>query len=151
MNDFYNSLNTPDLNNLPGLGNEVIDPKDILGNLVSQALNGGVNLDVELFSKQLDTVQQNLEKVAEGLCRGFTFGSSNPCKGLPVPFNRALLAPGDYHILGCIPLPPLTETIGKGVPIFAFPTIGPINIMGVPVPPFRPINFYGAGGLFELF
>ncbi|MDR0607408.1 MAG: hypothetical protein LBG52_03460 [Candidatus Peribacteria bacterium] len=91
----------------------------MLGSLVSQALNGGVNLDIEVFNKQLDQVQQELEKVAEGLCKGFSFGGTNTCKGLPIPFNRALFAPGDYHILGCIklPIPPLD----KGLPIFHFP------------------------------
>ncbi|MDR2191136.1 MAG: hypothetical protein LBP53_08485 [Candidatus Peribacteria bacterium] len=36
----------------------------------------------------------------------------------------------------------------KGLPVFSFPTLGPLNVMGVPIPPFRPINFQGAGGIF---
>jgi len=63
-----------------------------------EGFNGGINLDIDIFGKELDAVQQELEKIAEGLCKGFTFGGSNTCKGLPVPFNQAFLAPGDYHL-----------------------------------------------------
>ncbi|MDR2191137.1 MAG: hypothetical protein LBP53_08490 [Candidatus Peribacteria bacterium] len=56
-------------------------------------------MDINIFDEELGKVQQELEKVAAGLCNGFTFGGSNTCKGLPVPFNQAFLAPGAYHIL----------------------------------------------------
>jgi hypothetical protein len=55
---------------------------------------------LSIFDEELSKVQQNLEEVAAGLCKGFNFGGSKTaCKGLPVPFNQAFLAPGDYHIL----------------------------------------------------
>ncbi|MDR0283204.1 MAG: hypothetical protein LBI53_08220 [Candidatus Peribacteria bacterium] len=56
-----------------------------------------------------------------GLCKGVSFGGNNTCPGLPIPFNQAFLAPGAYHLFGCIPLPPVTETLGKGIPILSFP------------------------------
>jgi hypothetical protein len=90
-----------DMDNIPGFENNEINLQDLLG----QAFDGGVNIDLNLFDNELGKAQQELEKVAEGLCRGFSFGGANACEGLPVPFNQAFLAPGDYHILGCIKLP----------------------------------------------
>ncbi|MDO4713772.1 MAG: hypothetical protein Q4B28_03885 [bacterium] len=69
-------------------------------------------------------------------CNGFSFGAGGGkanCQGLPIPFNQAFLAPGNYHIMGCIPLEPLTRTLGRGLPVFHFPgtlhtPFGPIPI-----------------------
>ncbi|MBU0626177.1 hypothetical protein KKG31_07820 [Patescibacteria group bacterium] len=38
------------------------------------------------------------------------------------------MAPGKYHIFGCIELSALDSTLGKGIPILAFPTDSPIPI-----------------------
>jgi hypothetical protein len=103
------------VNILPGMEEEKLNIMDLL----KEGFNGGFNLDIELFSKEMDAVQQTLDKVSEGLCNGFTFGGDNTCKGLPVPFNQAFLAPGDYHLMGCIKLP--LVPLNKGLPAFSIP------------------------------
>lgn len=124
INNISQNENT---NDIPGFENTNINLKELL----KEGINGGINLDLDLFGDELDTVQQELDKLAEGLCNGFTFGGSNTCKGLPVPFNQAFLAPGDYHLFGCIKLP--LVPLNKGLPVFHFPgtlvtPIGPIPI-----------------------
>jgi hypothetical protein len=117
VNDTFANLgqSPQGMDSIPGFENNEINLQDLLG----QAFDGGVNIDLNLFDNELGQVQQELEKVAEGLCRGFSFGGANACEGLPVPFNQAFLAPGDYHILGCIKLP--LVPLNKGLPVFHFP------------------------------
>jgi hypothetical protein len=104
-----------DADQIPGFDGEKIALKDIL----EQGLNGGVNINLSLFDNEINTIQQDLDKLAEGLCNGFSFGGSNNCQGLPVPFNQAILAPGDYHLFGCYKLP--LSPLDGGLPVFHFP------------------------------
>lgn len=72
----------------------------------------------------LKKIEWNIQKFANSLCHWFTFWTewwSKTCEWLPVPFNQAFLAPGNYHIMWCIPLEPLTRTLGNWLPIFHFP------------------------------
>jgi hypothetical protein len=136
LSKIANIVNDPDRNknieNLPGLSSPNIPVRDLL----SQAFNGGLNLDLGFFDKQLDQLQQGLDQVAGALCKGFSFGGNNTCKGLPIPFNQAFLAPGEYHLFGCIPLTPLTESIGKGIPILSFPGLFQAGPVPAPLPQF---------------
>ena len=74
-----------------------------------------------------------------------------------MPFNEAFLAPGQYHLFGCVPklpnpLAPLFDSLNKpgslgdGLPILSYPTIPtailpPFALLGAPSPG-------GAGGIF---
>lgn len=132
--------NVDQFQNLPGLWNlgEIFITKDILQDFWSTLQNGEnwfLNLDFDFFGKEIDDITQNLQNIADTTCNGFSFGlGSNlkSCKGLPVPFNQAFLAPGNYHLMGCIPLEPLTKSLGKGLPIFHFP--GTLTTPAGPVP-----------------
>jgi|GEM_PF-850361 len=81
-------------------------------------------------------VAKKIDENLDGLCQGFSLGEGG-CQGVPVPFNQAFLAPGEYHIFGCVPKLPnplyvpfklLNQTLGKGLPIIAFPTSAPVPI-----------------------
>jgi len=67
---------------------------------------------------------------------------------LDLPLNRAPLAPWNdpTGFLG----KPLWDWlhVKEWLPIFAYPTIGPVKIAWVPTPPFRPTNYDWAGWLF---
>lgn len=132
--------NADQFQNLPGLTNlgENFATKDILQDFWTALKNGEnwfLNLNFEFFGKEIDDITKNLQNIADTTCKGFSFGlESNlkSCKGLPVPFNQAFLAPGNYHLMGCIPLEPLTKSLGKGLPIFHFP--GTLTTPAGPVP-----------------
>jgi hypothetical protein len=76
---------------------EVIPGFDV-DNIPREELLTSSNINISLFDEQIDKIQQDRDKLQDGLCNGFSFGGSNNCKGLPVPFNQAILAPGDYHL-----------------------------------------------------
>ncbi len=132
--------NADQIQDLPWLSNlgETFTTKDILQDFWTALQNGEnwfSNLNFEFFGKEIDDITQNLQNIADTTCNGFSFGlGSNlkSCKGLPVPFNQAFLAPGNYHLMGCIPLEPLTKSLGKGLPIFHFP--GTLTTPAGPVP-----------------
>lgn len=132
---------TNGLASIPGLESigEKSPLKSYLDEIWSDVKNGGnLNLgNIKVFDKlnqKLEKTEQQISELANMACNGFSFGDkTQSCKGLPVPFNQAFLAPGNYHIMGCIPLEPLTKTLGKGVPVFHFPgtlytPFGPIPI-----------------------
>ena len=96
-----------------------------------------VDLDItKVMWVDLKKMEKDLQKFATSLCHWFTFWTkwgTKTCEWLPVPFNQAFLAPGNYHIMWCIPLEPLTQTLGNGLPMFHFPwtlytPFGPIPI-----------------------
>ncbi len=91
---------------------------------------------VEFFSKQVDQIEKVVQDIADGSCKGFSFWLPNvkACDGLPIPFNQAFLVPGKYHLMGCIPLEPLTRTLGKGLPVFHFPGTLPTPVGPIPIP-----------------
>ena len=84
-----------------------------------------IDLDItKALWVDLKKIEWNIQKFANSLCHWFTFWTewwSKTCEWLPVPFNQAFLAPGNYHIMWCIPLEPLTRTLGNWLPIFHFP------------------------------
>ncbi|MEI7557819.1 MAG: hypothetical protein WCJ45_03120 [bacterium] len=62
---------------------------------------------------------------------------------MPVPFNQAFLAPGEYHVFGCVPKLPnplypvfktLNSTIGKGMPLLNIPGNRPSPFGYLPIP-----------------
>lgn len=90
-----------------------------------------LNLE-DLIWEELNKIEKEISDLASKTCKGFSLGSKTKnCRWLPVPFNQAFLAPGNYHIMGCLPIEPLTQTLWKGIPVFHFPgtlhtPIGPI-------------------------
>ena len=99
----------------------------VIDGLVGAALHTDIN-----------KLSDNINKSLDMLCQGVSFGAKGKkaCKGLPVPFNQAFLAPWNYHVMWCVPIPPLTRTLWRGLPVFHFPGTlrvpspwGPIPIM----------------------
>ena len=124
--------------------NEKFTVNDILKDARWKILsNNWINLwtiDVDITNimwVDLKKIETNLQKFANSLCHGFTFWTewwSQTCEWLPVPFNQAFLAPWDYHIMWCIPLPPLTRTIWRWLPMFHFPWTLITPFWPIPIP-----------------
>ena len=89
-----------------------------------------------LLSTDINKLSENINKGLDMLCQWVSFGlkGKKSCKGLPVPFNQAFLAPWDYHVMWCIPIPPLTRTLGRGIPVFHFPGTLPTPVGNIPFP-----------------
>ena len=134
------NINT--LNNMPGINEiqETFSVKDILSWARSDLKKGEKfdlgNINVELFDEELTNIEHTIQDAADKMCNGFSLSFSNlkSCEGLPVPFNQAFLAPGNYHLMGCIPLEPLTRTLGKGLPVFHFPGTLYTPVWSIPIP-----------------
>lgn len=111
----------------------------------------GVNISSNAIDHATNTVAKKIDETLQGLCQWFTIGKNKgSCQGIPVPFNEAFLAPWAYHIFGCVPQLPnplyipfkmLNQTLGKWLPVLAFPTSG--------TPPIWPIIPAGAGAIFQ--
>lgn len=138
-----NSLES--LSTVPGMDNlETRSAKNLLNSLVSQ---GGIslNLDTSFIDKATAKVSKKLDTALQWLCQWFKLGKWW-CQWIPVPFNQAFLAPGDYHIFWCVPQLPnplytvfrtLNTTIGKGMPLLNIPgNRWPTPIGYVPAPGF---------------
>ena len=84
----------------------------------------------------IDKLSKDINKWLDMLCQGVSFGAKGKkaCKGLPVPFNQAFLAPWDYHVMWCVPIPPLTRTLWRGLPVFHFPGTLPTPVWNIPFP-----------------
>ena len=90
---------------MPGINEvqETFSVKDILSWARSDLKNGENvdlgNINVELFDEELTKIEHTIQDAADKMCNGFSFSFSNlkSCEGLPVPFNQAFLAPGNYH------------------------------------------------------
>lgn len=103
---------------------------DILGSALWE-----LGIDIDKIEGQLDNIQSQLTDIANKACHGFSFWEKGKsCKGLPIPFNQAFLGPGKYHIMWCIPLTPLTQTLGKGLPVFHFPGTLQTPVWPIPIP-----------------
>lgn len=123
--------------------------KNILSSLVSE---WGISTNINIVSDYIDgataKVSKKLDTALKWLCQWFTIGDSNgsSCKWVPVPFNQAFFAPGDYQIFGCVPKLPnplypifktLNKTIGKGMPLLNIPgNRWPTPIGYIPAPGF---------------
>lgn len=90
---------------------------------------GSLNVNMNFIDSATANVSKKIDTALQGLCQGFKIGK-NGCQGVPVPFNQAFLAPGDYHIFWCVPKAPnplypvfttLNKTIGKGIPTLTIP------------------------------
>jgi len=95
-----------------------------------EALNLDFNIDLNLFEKQTDIIENVVDDIMKWMCNWFSFWWSNNCKWLPVPFNQAFLAPGQYHIFGCRNLP--VSPLDWWLPVFFFP--GTIYVFWAPIP-----------------
>ena len=147
------SAQTNGIDTIPGLSSigEKIPTKEFLSSARKKALEGwsldlgnidvigsaleALGIDSEKLEGNLDNIQSQITDIADKACKGFTFwDKNNSCKGLPIPFNQAFLGPGKYHIMWCIPLEPLTQTLGKGLPVFHFPGTLPTPVWPIPMP-----------------
>ncbi len=119
---------------------EISDDEDGKQNLKSELLRRiqewwlealNLNISLSILEWQLDNIESIVDDLTKWMCNWFSFGWSNNCKWLPVPFNQAFLAPGKYHLFGCwqLPMGPLEWWL----PTFFFP--GTLNT------PFWPIMF----------
>jgi hypothetical protein len=78
-----------DTNEIPGFSLSDVPRKELLNSAM---------ININIFDDQVNKIQQDLDNIQDGLCNGFSFGGNNNCQGLPVPFNQAILAPGNYHL-----------------------------------------------------
>ena len=117
----------------------LLTPAEILANL---------NITSNLIDSSTAKVSEKLDEALKWLCQWFELGKGG-CQGVPVPFNQAFLAPGNYHLFWCVPKLPnplyipfktLNETLGKWLPVLSFPT--------AMIPFVRPPLPAGAWGLF---
>ena len=96
-----------------------------------ESLNMNLNIDLSIFEDQSDEIEKVIDKVTQWMCNGFSFGWSNNCPWLPVPFNQAFLAPGKYHLFGCWDLP--LEFLEWWIPAFFFPSsLPPYPVIPIP-------------------
>lgn len=91
-------------------------------------------------------VVDSVDKLTDSLCEWFKLGGDSCQPPFPlnqIPFNQAFLAPGDYHLFGCVPkfphpLAPLFEILNKnlwgGFPALFFPATIRIPAVVAPVP-----------------
>lgn len=123
---------------LPGVS-DILESRNIQDLFTNGWLN--LNLDMNFIDEITAGISKKLDEGLRGLCEWFKLGNEW-CQGIPVPFNQAFLAPGEYHIFGCVPKPfkIINQTLGKGLPILSFPTNSTI--------PIWPPTTDGAGGLF---
>lgn len=124
-----------DINQLPWIVQDKIERISLLNKADFEISNDGEgkktlkeilawwfwSLNVELWAlvRESQNIERAIDDITRWMCNWFSFGWSQNCKWLPVPFNQAFLAPGKYHLFGCweLPLWPLEWW----VPIFHFP------------------------------
>ena len=103
---------------------------------------GTTNIDMNIIDAATKNVSKKIDEALDGLCQWFVLETKDTawCKWVPVPFNEAFLAPGDYHIFWCVPKLPnplfvpfetINKTLGKGLPLLSFPT----TLIAPPIPP----------------
>lgn len=115
------------------------DGKPDYQNSISELSHSNTNLltDINDFNQKADKFMWDANDFVKWL--GCWFGS---WWSLPLPINAAPLAPWDA--ISILWYPSTVPTVVTWVPIFAMPTIWPVNILWVPVPPFWPTNFVWA-------
>jgi hypothetical protein len=94
------------------------------------------------------TIDVDVDKIAsdiQDVIDWFGCGFGSGC--IPTPLNWAPLAPGWDPTLFGYPIGDGLH-VSEWVPIFAFPTVGPVAPFGVPTPPYWPTNFIWAGWVF---
>ena len=114
--------------------------KDVWGKVLENNWLDFWNIDIDITKimwVDLKKMENNIQQFANSLCHWFQFWTewwSKTCEWLPVPFNQAFFAPGNYHIMWCIPLEPLTQTLWKWFPLFDFPWTLPTPFWPIPIP-----------------
>ena len=108
--------------------------KDALLREVENWFGWNVDLNVELsiFEEQMEEIDDIVDDIMQWMCNGYSFGWSNNCEWLPVPFNQAFLAPGKYHLFGCWELP--MWKLEWWLPVFFFPgnLATPVGVLPIP-------------------
>lgn len=159
INEFQDALisnaisGNSDLSEVPGIWKEIrgnladsinvwsdVFNREALSNLWWWSFADAISMSMEMMNGMSDKISSKIDSVLGSLCNGFKLsslwiGGEWNC-GLPIPFNQALLAPGDYHLFGCLkkPLLPLTNTIGKGIPALTIPGNWPSPWGYLPIP-----------------
>ena len=124
-----------DVTQLPWIVQNKIERSSLLNGLIAlwawwlENINALVDLSV--FDEQTEAIENTIDTITQWMCNWFSFGWSNNCQWLPVPFNQAFLAPGKYHLFGCYNLP--LGTLENWLTIFHFP--------GTITTPFGPLPF----------
>lgn len=97
--------------------------------------------DFSRINEGIDNVSERMIDLAAWFRCWFGVGC------FPVPFNWAPLAPWNDPVFlwrewwdG--------RKVNEGIPIFAFPTTGPVTVFWAPIPPFWPVNYMWAGWIF---
>ena len=123
------------VNSLPGLVWDKIDRVkmvDILKDSLFTDDDHILDLNLALYNEELNKIDETIDEIMEWMCNGFSFGWSNNCEWLPVPFNQAFLAPGKYHLFGCRELP--MWKLENWLPVFFFPgnLTTPVGVLPIP-------------------
>ncbi|MCF7835358.1 VCBS repeat-containing protein, partial [Candidatus Gracilibacteria bacterium] len=142
-----NSSTEADISNT--IGSDTFETFDV-NELLGQMTNGGANINLGFLDDMTAGINEKIDEALNGLCKGFKLGGDG-CGGLPIPFNQAFLAPGQYHLFGCYNLAPVNTLLGGGVPMLFFPgtlqtPVGPIPMVGNG---FIPVVQKGAGDDFK--
>ena len=95
-----------------------------------EALNIWLNIDLNIFEKQTEAIENIVDDITKGMCDGFSFGWSSNCEWLPVPYNQAFFAPWKYHLFWCWDLP--LWKLEKWLPVFFFPGTDPVSHFPIP-------------------
>ncbi|MCX6825442.1 MAG: VCBS repeat-containing protein [candidate division SR1 bacterium] len=169
MVDQLSSIDSLDaVSTLPGMDSlEPRSSKNLMSSLTQEVTPGeiiqpggvGLTINTSFIDNATAKVSKKMDAALEGLCQGFKLGKGG-CQGLPVPFNQAFLAPGDYHVFGCVPKLPnplyaafktLNNTLGKGMPLLTIPgNRGPTAVGYLPIPGIFGYPFKGATDGFYL-
>lgn len=98
--------------------------------------------ELDKINQKIDDISDESKKIVEWF--GCWFGWW--C--ISTPFNWAPLAPWNDPTFLWKPIWDWLK-VEEWLPIFSFPTIWPVNVLWVPVPPFWPSNFSWAGWYFD--
>ena len=91
-----------------------------------------LNVNLSVFENQTDELENIIDDITKWMCNWFSFWWSSNCKWLPVPFNQAFLAPGNYHLFGCWRLD--VGPLEWWIPMFHFPWTMYVGEVPVPIP-----------------
>jgi len=103
-------------------------------------LSNILNIPNQMIDALLWDITDQIMSFVNSSCGAFSLKSLlgiNSCNTY-IPFNESFLWAWDYHIFGCFNIPPLTQLIGKGMPL--------LNIPGNRWP--TPYGYIPAPGLF---
>jgi len=137
LDQLANADSLDSVSNLPGMDNlENRSAKNIISSILQPGWLS-LNINSNFIDSATAEVSKKLDTALQWLCQWFKLWEwwTAGCSWVPVPFNQAFLAPGDYHVFWCVPkatspLYPIFETInsslGKGMPLLNIPGNYPI-------------------------